>query len=118
MMDDGGWKTHMLLVLQTLGLIGVFPYQALDLGKQEGIYIRAVGWYRLIDFIGIYETLKLTYLTYMEEKTGGTNRQPSVLVLWACGMISGSIGATSVYPLNVSPSFEYNGPCFNLGLYR
>ncbi|CDH53071.1 mitochondrial substrate carrier family protein [Lichtheimia corymbifera JMRC:FSU:9682] len=65
----------------TLGLIGVFPYQALDLG--------------------IYETLKLTYLTYMEEKTGGTNRQPSVLVLWACGMISGSIGATSVYPLNV-----------------
>lgn len=99
MMVDG--KTHMLIVLQTLGLIGVFPYQALDLGKQEG-YSLVVRWYFLTTFIGIYETLKLTYLTYMEEKTGGTNRQPSVLVLWACGMISGSIGATSVYPLNVS----------------
>lgn len=68
----------------------------------------------MTDFIGIYETLKLTYLTYMEEKTGGTNRQPSVLVLWACGMISGSIGATSVYPLNVSLSFEYNGRVLTL----
>ena len=67
--------------MQTLGLVGVFPYQALDLG--------------------IYETLKLSYLDYMEEQEGGPV-QPSVFVLWACGMISGSIGATSVYPLNVS----------------
>lgn len=26
---------------------------------------------------------------------------PNVLVLWACGMVSGSIGATTVYPLNL-----------------
>ncbi|KAI9315862.1 mitochondrial carrier domain-containing protein [Dichotomocladium elegans] len=65
----------------TLGLVGVFPYQALDLG--------------------IYETLKFTYLAYMEEEHGVTPKQPSVLVLWLCGMVSGSIGATSVYPLNV-----------------
>ncbi|KAF7724738.1 hypothetical protein EC973_000766 [Apophysomyces ossiformis] len=70
----------------TLGLMGVFPYQALDMG--------------------IYETLKVTYLQYMNssQAAGGRNNsngQPNVLVLWACGMMSGSIGATSVYPLNM-----------------
>ncbi|KAI9261601.1 mitochondrial carrier domain-containing protein [Phascolomyces articulosus] len=69
----------------TLGLIGVFPYQALDMG--------------------IYETLKVTYLRYMngqEEKRKSSNDLlPNVLVLWACGMVSGSIGATTVYPLNL-----------------
>ncbi|CEP13234.1 hypothetical protein [Parasitella parasitica] len=67
----------------TLGLIGVFPYQAMDLG--------------------IYETLKLTYLQYSqgEYNQDGSQKQPNVFVLWACGMISGTIGATSVYPLNV-----------------
>ncbi|KAI8390984.1 mitochondrial carrier domain-containing protein [Radiomyces spectabilis] len=66
----------------TLGLIGVFPYQAMDLG--------------------IYESLKMGYLHYTEkDHHDGKKRQPSVLVLWACGMVSGSIGATSVYPLNV-----------------
>ncbi|CAO3690179.1 unnamed protein product [Umbelopsis ramanniana] len=64
----------------TLGLIGVFPYQAMDLG--------------------IYETLKLTYLGYMD-KTDGKVQQPNVFVLWGCGMVSGSIGATSVYPLSM-----------------
>ncbi|CAO3593046.1 unnamed protein product [Absidia cylindrospora] len=70
----------------TLGLMGVFPYQALDMG--------------------IYETLKVTYLQYM--KTQSTGRvagepapQPNILVLWSCGMVSGCIGATSVYPLNM-----------------
>lgn len=66
---------------QTLGLIGVFPYQATDLG--------------------IYETLKFAYLNYMDDHDNG-KRQPSIFVLWGCGMLSGSIGATSVYPLNVS----------------
>ncbi|KAI8068264.1 mitochondrial carrier domain-containing protein [Gongronella butleri] len=69
----------------TLGLVGVFPYQAMDLG--------------------IYETLKLSYLHHMDENNlhshHGPPKQPNVFVLWACGMISGSIGATSVYPLNV-----------------
>ncbi|CAO3649857.1 unnamed protein product [Cunninghamella echinulata] len=67
----------------TLGLVGVFPYQAMDLG--------------------IYETLKLGYLRYTDEGNLHSNKpkQPNVLVLWSCGMISGSIGATSVYPLNV-----------------
>jgi len=63
-----------------LGLVGVFPYQAMDLG--------------------IYETLKLTYLGYMD-KSEGKVQQPNVFVLWGCGMVSGSIGATSVYPLSM-----------------
>ncbi|CAO3675679.1 unnamed protein product [Umbelopsis vinacea] len=63
-----------------LGLVGVFPYQAMDLG--------------------IYETLKLTYLGYMD-KSDGKVQQPNVFVLWGCGMVSGSIGATSVYPLSM-----------------
>lgn len=58
--------------------------------------------------IGIYETLKVTYLNYMQtqgdKRKGGSNNNdflPNVLVLWACGMVSGSIGATTVYPLNL-----------------
>ncbi|KAI9304635.1 mitochondrial carrier domain-containing protein [Cunninghamella echinulata] len=69
----------------TLGLMGVFPYQALDMG--------------------IYETLKVTYLQYMKKQANGRNSddvpQPNILILWSCGMVSGCIGATSVYPLNM-----------------
>ncbi|RUS27830.1 mitochondrial carrier domain-containing protein [Jimgerdemannia flammicorona] len=69
----------------TLGLIGVFPYQALDMG--------------------IFETLKIKYLKYMEQQDlmgrEQANRAPSVFVLLACGMVSGSVGATSVYPLSM-----------------
>ncbi|GAA5805945.1 mitochondrial carrier domain-containing protein [Helicostylum pulchrum] len=67
----------------TVSLLGVFPYQALDMG--------------------IYETLKVTYLQYMnnQKDENGKGKSPNVLVLWACGMVSGSIGATSVYPLNM-----------------
>ncbi|KAI9343845.1 mitochondrial carrier domain-containing protein [Pilaira anomala] len=67
----------------TVSLMGVFPYQALDMG--------------------IYETLKVTYLQYMNNQKDehGKGKSPNVLVLWACGMVSGSIGATSVYPLNM-----------------
>ncbi|CAO3703325.1 unnamed protein product [Rhizopus stolonifer] len=66
-----------------VSLMGVFPYQALDMG--------------------FYETLKVTYLQYMhtQKDEHGKSKTPSVLVLWACGMVSGSIGATSVYPLNM-----------------
>ncbi|KAI8049141.1 mitochondrial carrier domain-containing protein [Gilbertella persicaria] len=67
----------------TVSLMGVFPYQALDMG--------------------IYETLKVTYLQYMNSQKDdeGKSKPPNVLILWACGMVSGSIGATSVYPLNM-----------------
>lgn len=70
----------------TLGLMGVFPYQALDMG--------------------IYETLKVTYLQYMKKQQQLSNNndeapQPNILILWSCGMVSGCIGATSVYPLNM-----------------
>ena len=67
----------------TVSLLGVFPYQALDMG--------------------IYETLKVTYLQYMnaQKDENGKSKPPNVLILWACGMVSGSIGASSVYPLNM-----------------
>lgn len=64
-----------------LSLLGVFPYQALDMG--------------------IYETLKVTYLQSMDHSNKKEKPEPNVLVLWMCGMASGSIGATSVYPLNM-----------------
>ncbi|KAI7897907.1 mitochondrial carrier domain-containing protein [Cokeromyces recurvatus] len=68
-----------------VSLLGVFPYQALDMG--------------------IYETLKVTYLHYnmtsQQSNEDGSHKAPNVLILWACGMVSGSIGATSVYPLNM-----------------
>lgn len=71
-----------------MSLMGVFPYQALDMG--------------------IYETLKVSYLQSMDKANhlqnlppGAEKPHPNVLVLWMCGMVSGSIGATSVYPLNM-----------------
>lgn len=70
-----------------LSLLGVFPYQALDMG--------------------IYETLKVSYLQSMDKAGAhqglpeGEKAHPNVLVLWMCGMVSGSIGASSVYPLNM-----------------
>lgn len=71
-----------------LSLMGVFPYQALDMG--------------------IYETLKVSYLQSMDRENhakglppGAEKPHPNVLVLWMCGMVSGSVGATSVYPLNM-----------------
>lgn len=42
-----------------------------------------------------YEALKLTYL----RSTG--SEEPSILALLAFGSISGSVGAISVYPLNL-----------------
>ncbi|KIM25974.1 hypothetical protein M408DRAFT_73637, partial [Serendipita vermifera MAFF 305830] len=58
-----------------IGLVGVFPYSAIDMST--------------------FEALKLAYLrsTGLEE--------PGVLALLAFGSISGSVGATSVYPLNL-----------------
>jgi len=58
----------------TIGLIGVFPYSAIDMST--------------------FEALKQAY----QRSTG--KQEPGVLALLAFGSLSGSIGATSVYPLN------------------
>ncbi|KAF8450601.1 mitochondrial carrier domain-containing protein [Boletus edulis BED1] len=59
----------------TIGLVGVFPYSAIDMST--------------------FEALKLTYL----RSTG--QDEPSGLAVLAFGSISGSVGAISVYPLNL-----------------
>ncbi|KAF8681598.1 Mitochondrial carrier [Rhizoctonia solani] len=59
----------------TIGLVGVFPYSAIDMST--------------------FEALKLAYV----RSTGIS--EPGVLALLAFGSISGSVGATSVYPLNL-----------------
>ncbi|KAF8579310.1 mitochondrial carrier [Ramaria rubella] len=59
----------------TIGIIGVFPYSAIDMST--------------------FEALKLAYLRSTAKE------EPGVMALLAFGSISGSIGATSVYPLNL-----------------
>ncbi|KDR83676.1 hypothetical protein GALMADRAFT_110441 [Galerina marginata CBS 339.88] len=59
----------------TIGLVGVFPYSAIDMST--------------------FEALKQAY----QRSTG--KQEPGVLALLAFGSISGSVGATSVYPLNL-----------------
>jgi len=58
-----------------IGLVGVFPYSAIDLST--------------------FEALKLAYLRSTGKDEAG------VLALLAFGSISGSVGATSVYPVNL-----------------
>ncbi|TFK29415.1 mitochondrial carrier [Coprinopsis marcescibilis] len=59
----------------TVGLLGVFPYSAIDMST--------------------FEALKLAYQRSLGKE------EPGVLALLAFGSISGSVGATSVYPLNL-----------------
>lgn len=59
----------------TIGLVGVFPYSAIDMST--------------------FEALKLAYSRSIGQE------EPGVLALLAFGSISGSVGATSVYPLNL-----------------
>lgn len=59
----------------SIGLVGVFPYSAIDMST--------------------FEALKLAY-----QRSTGT-QEPGVLALLAFGSISGSVGASSVYPLNL-----------------
>jgi len=59
----------------TIGLIGVFPYAAIDMST--------------------FEALKLAYL----RSTG--KEEPGVLHTLVFGSVSGGVGATSVYPLNL-----------------
>ncbi|TCD68192.1 hypothetical protein EIP91_011364 [Steccherinum ochraceum] len=58
-----------------IGLLGVFPYSAIDMST--------------------FEALKLAYLKSTKKE------EPGVWALLAFGSVSGSVGATSVYPLNL-----------------
>lgn len=71
MWKNGGLRTYYRGLVA--GLVGVFPYSAIDMSTFEGI--------------------KLFWIKY----TG--KEEPSVLALLAFGSISGSVGATTVYPL-------------------
>ncbi|CAG8536615.1 13099_t:CDS:2 [Cetraspora pellucida] len=63
-------------------LLGMFPYAAIDMS--------------------VYETLKLTFIKRERSKNPGKEpEQPSAWVSLVCGTISGSIGATIVYPLSL-----------------
>lgn len=58
-----------------IGLLGVFPYSAIDMST--------------------FDALKIAYC-----RSAGTE-EPGVLALLAFGSVSGSVGAASVYPLNL-----------------
>jgi len=63
----------------TLGLVGVFPYSAIDMGT--------------------YETLRRYYCKSMKVD------EPGVMATLSFGALSGSIGAASVYRTSI-PSFQ------------
>lgn len=72
------WKAGGLRVYYrglVAGLVGVFPYSAIDMSTFEGI--------------------KLAYISYTGKEDPGT------LALLAFGSVSGSVGASTVYPLNL-----------------
>ncbi|WWD16881.1 hypothetical protein CI109_101313 [Kwoniella shandongensis] len=73
MWQTGGIRTYYRGL--TLGLVGVFPYSAIDMGT--------------------YETLKTAYC----RSTG--KDEPEVFAVLSFGALSGSIGAASVYPVNL-----------------
>ncbi|KAG0048977.1 hypothetical protein BGZ83_006162 [Gryganskiella cystojenkinii] len=86
MWQGSGWRAFY----RGLGpsLVGIFPYAAIDLS--------------------VFETLKFGYMRWKagvhEGDVGSEEKsleRPSVFVLLACGTISGSVGATSVYPLSL-----------------
>jgi len=73
MWADGGMRAYYRGL--TAGLIGVFPYSAIDMST--------------------FEALKLAYIKWSGKE------EPGVLALLAFGSVSGSVGATSVYPINL-----------------
>ncbi|KAJ3129903.1 hypothetical protein HK098_007657 [Nowakowskiella sp. JEL0407] len=62
-------------------LVGIVPYAGIDLM--------------------VFETLKTTYTAFLRSSTKKNEHTPGVGALLVCGMISGSIGASVVYPLSL-----------------
>ncbi|CAJ2510718.1 Uu.00g063430.m01.CDS01 [Anthostomella pinea] len=81
MLAEGGARAAYRGV--TAGLIGMFPYSAIDMGT--------------------FELLKATYVTYKAKRTGchEEDAKPSTIMTGIMGASSGAFGASVVYPLNV-----------------
>ncbi|PHH82964.1 hypothetical protein CDD82_4182 [Ophiocordyceps australis] len=81
MYADGGVRACYRGV--TMGLVGMFPYSAIDMG--------------------MFEFLKTNYRTYHARLAGchEDDVEPSNIATGMIGATSGAIGATVVYPLNV-----------------
>ncbi|KAI0181831.1 mitochondrial carrier [Hypoxylon sp. FL1284] len=81
MWSEGGIRATYRGV--TMGLIGMFPYSAIDMGT--------------------FELLKTTYVSYKARATGvhEEDTHPSTFATGIMGATSGAFGATVVYPLNV-----------------
>lgn len=83
MYADGGLRACYRGV--TMGLIGMFPYSAIDMG--------------------MFELLKKTYRSYYAARAGcGEDEEaasPGNIATGMIGATSGAIGASVVYPLNV-----------------
>ncbi|KOS19431.1 Calcium-binding mitochondrial carrier SAL1 [Escovopsis weberi] len=81
MYADGGLRACYRGV--TMGLVGMFPYSAIDMG--------------------MFEILKKTYRTYYAKHTGchEDDANPGNIATGIIGASSGAFGASVVYPLNV-----------------
>ncbi|TGJ79912.1 hypothetical protein E0Z10_g8864 [Xylaria hypoxylon] len=81
MLAEGGAQAAYRGV--TMGLIGMFPYSAIDMGT--------------------FEFLKTTYIQHKARVTGchEEDAQPSTFATGIMGASSGAFGASVVYPLNV-----------------
>jgi solute carrier family 25 phosphate transporter 23/24/25/41 len=81
MYRDGGVRACYRGV--TMGLIGMFPYSAIDMGT--------------------FEFLKKSYRTYYAKYSGchEDDAEPGNVATGIIGATSGAFGATVVYPLNV-----------------
>ncbi|KAI0876392.1 mitochondrial carrier domain-containing protein [Hypoxylon argillaceum] len=81
MLAEGGVRAAYRGV--TMGLIGMFPYSAIDMGT--------------------FELLKVTYIQYKAKASGchEEDAQPSTFATGLMGASSGAFGASVVYPLNV-----------------
>ncbi|KAI0843726.1 mitochondrial carrier [Hypoxylon sp. FL0890] len=81
MWTEGGMRAAYRGV--TMGLVGMFPYSAIDMGT--------------------FELLKTTYVTYTAKAYSihEEDAQPSTFATGIMGATSGAFGASVVYPLNV-----------------
>ncbi|KAI0518518.1 mitochondrial carrier domain-containing protein [Xylaria bambusicola] len=81
MLAEGGARAAYRGV--TMGLVGMFPYSAIDMGT--------------------FEFLKTTYISYKAKASGchEEDAQPSTFATGIMGASSGAFGASVVYPLNV-----------------